>query len=62
LLDQLHPGGFLAGLRLAHLKSLKNVRTQDETHFYRCARHGTIILPADGRIRQDDPLNSAARP
>jgi hypothetical protein len=43
------------GSRLAY------VRTQDETHFYRCARHGTVILPPDGRVRLDDPANSAAK-
>ena len=27
-------------------------RRDVETHIYRCARHGSLILPPDGRVRQ----------
>jgi hypothetical protein len=36
----------LCGARLVYL------RTECDTHFYRCARHGVLMLPADGRMRQ----------
>ena len=32
--------------------ALVYVRTDGETHIYRCARHGSLILPPDGRVRQ----------
>jgi hypothetical protein len=28
------------------------VRSQGDTHYYRCDRHGVLVLPPDGRIRQ----------
>jgi hypothetical protein len=28
------------------------VRTDAGTHVYRCLRHGAILLPPDGRVRQ----------
>ena len=31
---------------------LEYLRTEDETHFYRCDRHGMLMLPPDGRVRQ----------
>lgn len=31
--------------------ALVYVRTEGETHLYRCPRHGSLILPPDGRIR-----------
>jgi hypothetical protein len=34
------------GARLVYL------RTEGETHYYRCARHGVLIVSPDGRIRQ----------
>jgi hypothetical protein len=36
----------LCGARLVYL------RTEGETHFYRCDRHGMLMLPPDGRVRQ----------
>jgi hypothetical protein len=36
-----------------------DVRTQDDTHFYRCAQHGLVILPPHGRVHLDDPNNPA---
>lgn len=36
----------LCGLALVY------VRTDDDTHIFRCATHGALILPPDGRIRQ----------
>jgi hypothetical protein len=32
--------------------ALAYVRAEGETHFYRCDRHGALMLPPDGRIRQ----------
>lgn len=32
--------------------ALVYLRTEGETHYYRCSRHGVLILPPDGRIRQ----------
>ena len=31
---------------------LAYVRTEGDTHVYRCQRHGLLILPPDGRVRQ----------
>jgi len=31
---------------------LEFLRTEGETHFYRCACHGVLMLPPDGRVRQ----------
>ena len=28
------------------------VRTEGGTHYYRCDRHGMLMLPPDGRVRQ----------
>jgi uncharacterized Zn finger protein (UPF0148 family) len=40
---------------------LSYVRTDGDTHFYRCPRHGSLVLPPDGRVRPDDPNDSAVR-
>jgi uncharacterized C2H2 Zn-finger protein len=40
------------GLRLDY------VRWENGTHFYRCPRHGAVVLTPDGRVREDDPENS----
>jgi DNA-directed RNA polymerase subunit RPC12/RpoP len=32
--------------------ALAYLRTEGETHFYSCPRHGRLMLPPDGRIRQ----------
>lgn len=34
------------------------VRWEGGTHFYRCQRHGAILLSPDGTVRPDDPQNS----
>jgi len=34
------------------VRALRYLRTDGETHVYRCQRHGELILPPDGRIRQ----------
>ena len=36
----------LCGARLAYM------RTEGETHVYHCLRDGEVILPPDGRMRQ----------
>ena len=36
------------GLRLDY------VRWEGGTHFYRCQRHGTVVLTRDGQMREDD--------
>ena len=36
----------LCGARLAYL------RTDGDTHVYHCLRHGALILPPDGRMRE----------
>jgi hypothetical protein len=28
------------------------IRTEGDRHFYRCHRHGVLVLPPDGRLRQ----------
>ena len=35
--------------------------SQGDTHFYRCPKHGVVVLPPSGIIRVDDPDNSAVR-
>jgi hypothetical protein len=42
-------------------EKLAYVRTEGEIHFYRCSRHGPLILPPDGRIKLDDPRDSATK-
>jgi hypothetical protein len=44
----------MTGTRLVYLY------TQDDTHFNRCPRHGTLLLPPDGRVRLDDQQNPAS--
>lgn len=34
------------GARLTYLRS------ENETHYYRCDRHGELMLPPDGRLPQ----------
>ena len=33
---------------------LDYIRWQDGTHFYRCQRHGAVLLLPDGMVRGDD--------
>jgi hypothetical protein len=37
--------------------SLAYVRTDADTHVYRCPRHGALLLPTDGRVRQQPAGN-----
>jgi len=43
----------LCGVPLVYLRS------EGETHFYRCPHHGSVILPPDGRVRAEhgEPVN-----
>jgi hypothetical protein len=50
------PTGFtvnchLCSARLTHLRT-EGAGTEKETFVFRCPRHGVLILPPDGRIRQ----------
>ena len=38
---------------------LTYVRSEGETHFYRCPRDGAVILPPNGIVRVDNPEDSA---
>ena len=35
--------------------------SQGEVHFYRCPKHGRLVLPPSGVIQIDDPDDSAVR-
>jgi len=37
------------------------VRTAGTVHFYWCLRHGSLVLPPDGRLRPEMPADSAMR-
>lgn len=40
---------------------LTYTHSQRDTHFYRCPRHGVVVLPPSGIVRVDDPDDSAVR-
>ena len=39
--------------------SMVHICMSNDTYIYRCDRHGTVILPPDGRVRPDDPEQSS---
>jgi hypothetical protein len=42
-------------------ESMIYVRSDGDTHFYRCVNHPVVVFPPDGRIRVDDLYNSLIR-
>ena len=37
---------------------LDYVRWETGSHYYRCPRHGAVVLRPDGRVLEDDPDDS----
>jgi hypothetical protein len=49
------------GSKLVYVRSEGPADIYQATHFYRCRRHGVVILPPSGIVRLDDPNDSAVR-
>jgi hypothetical protein len=49
------------GAALVYVRSEGPTDIYAATHFYRCWRHGVVVLPPNGIIRVDDPNDSVVR-